>query len=55
MPWTGAVIRVPERDYRYMRNHEERLRVPDPENNLVLLAQGYEHEVIAYYKLLTGN
>jgi len=56
VPWTGAVIRLPERDYRYMRNHEERLRSPDPENNLVLLAQGYEHEVFAYHKLITeGN
>jgi len=55
VPWTGRVIRLPERDYRYMRNHEERLRVPDPENNLVLLAQGYKHEVLAYHSLITGG
>ncbi len=55
MPWTGAVIRLPERDYRYMRNHEERLRSPDPENNLVLLAQGYKEEVLAYHNLITGG
>jgi len=55
VPWTGRVIRLPERDYRYMRNHEEHLRVPDAENNLVLIAQGYEYEILAYYDLINGR
>jgi cobalamin biosynthesis Co2+ chelatase CbiK len=41
-----------EGDYNYMRNHERGLYVPDPDNNLVLLAQGTKHEIQAYYKLI---
>ena len=46
---------MPQKDYKYMRNHEERLNVPDPKNDLVLLAQGTKHEIQAYYKLIKGE
>ena len=42
---------MPQKDYKYMRHHEERLNVPDPKNDLVLLAQGTKQEMILYYKL----
>ena len=48
---TGGVIVLRETDYKYMRHHEERLNVPDPKNELVLLAQGTKREMILYYKL----
>jgi hypothetical protein len=44
-----------EMDYNYMRNHERSLRVPDPEYNIILLAQGYKEEVKAYYELINGR
>jgi hypothetical protein len=44
-----------EGDYNYMRNHERGLYVPDPDNNLVLLAQGTKEEVKAYYNLIKGK
>jgi len=44
-----------EGDYNYMRNHERGLHVPDPEYNLILLAQGYKEEVKAYYELINGR
>jgi hypothetical protein len=44
-----------EGDYNYMRNHERSLHVPDPEYNLILLAQGYKEEVKAYYELINGR
>ncbi len=54
-PVTGYVIMLKEQDYNYMRNHERTLRVPDPDNNLVLLAQGTKEEVKAYYNLIKGK
>ena len=47
----GWNIILPQKDYKYMRHHEERLNVPDPKNELVLLAQGTKREMILYYKL----
>jgi hypothetical protein len=44
-----------EGDYKYMRNHERSLRVPDPDYNIVLLAQGYKEEVLSYYELINGK
>jgi hypothetical protein len=44
-----------EGDYNYMRNHERGLFVPDPEYNLILLAQGMKHEIQAYYDLINGK
>ena len=54
MPEFDTIVMYPERDYRYRRHHEASLRVPDPENNIELLAQGNKEEIFAYYKLLTG-
>lgn len=51
VPSTGIVIILREEDYKYQRNHEERLNVPDPKNDLVVLAQGTKREMILYYKL----
>ena len=55
VPMTGGVIMLKERDYKYMRHHEASLRVPDPSQNLVLLAQGTKKEVRAYYDLINGG
>jgi hypothetical protein len=55
VPWNGNVIRLTARDYRYMRTREENMRVRDPDDNLVLLAQGYEEEIQAYYDLINGG
>ena len=54
-PVTGYVLMLKEGDYNYMRNHERGLYVPDPDNNLVLLAQGTKDEVKAYHNLITGR
>ena len=54
-PVTGYVIMLKEGDYNYMRNHERSLYVPDPDNILVLLAQGTKEEVKAYYNLIKGE
>jgi len=51
VPMHGWNIILPQKDYKYMRHHEERLNVPDPKNELVLLAQGTKREMILYYKL----
>ena len=52
---TGYVIMLKEGDYNYMRSHERSLYVPDPDNILVLLAQGTKNEIQAYYKLIKGD
>ena len=52
---TGGVIVLRETDYKYQRNHEERLHVPDPDNNIVLLAQGSWREMRLYQELITGR
>jgi hypothetical protein len=53
VPETEMLVMYPEKDYRYRRHHEASLRVQDPNYNAILIAQGYKHEVVAYYKLLT--
>ena len=55
VPSTKLVIMLKEGDYKYMRNHERGLHVPDPEYNIILLAQGYKEEVKAYYDLINGK
>ena len=55
VPSTKLVIMLKEGDYNYMRNHERSLHVPDPEYNIILLAQGYKEEVKAYYELINGK
>ena len=55
VPSTKLVIILKEGDYNYMRNHERSLHVPDPEYNIILLAQGYKEEVKAYYDLINGK
>jgi hypothetical protein len=55
VPDTGLVIVLREEDYRYRRNHEANLRVPDPDYNIVLLAQGTWREMRMYYDLITGR
>lgn len=55
VPRHGLVVMFRERDYNYQRHHEERLHVPDPDNNVVLLAQGYREEIKAYYDLINGG
>lgn len=54
VPYMNTIVMYPEKDYRYRRNHERSLRVQDPNYNAVLIAQGRKHEVVAYYKLLSG-
>ena len=55
VPSTKLVIILKKGDYNYMRNHERSLHVPDPEYNIILLAQGYKEEVKAYYDLINGK
>lgn len=55
VPMTGYVIVLRETDYRYQRNHEERLRVPDPDGAMVLLAQGSWKEMRLYQSLMLGR
>ena len=55
VPSTEMIVMYPEKDYRYQRHHEARLRVPDPDYNVVLLAQGTKREVRAYYDLINGG
>jgi len=50
-PRTKEVVVLTDMDYRYQRLHESQLRVPDPKNNFVLLAQGSE-EVMKQYRNL---
>ena len=49
------VIVLREEDYRYRRNHEASLRNPDPDYNIVLLAQGPWREMRMYQQLITGG
>jgi len=49
------VVMYPEKDYKYQRNHEERLYVPDPKRALVLLAQGTKREMDLLYNLAIGR
>jgi len=51
VPMHGWNIVLPEQDYNYMRNHESRLRVPDPDNDLVVLAEGSFKDVMLFKKL----
>jgi len=54
VPEFNTIVMYPERDYRYRRHYEASLRVPDPDYNAILIAQGNREDVLAYYKLLTG-
>ena len=49
------MILLREGDYKYLRNHERTLRVPDPDAEAVLIARGRKHEVVAYYNLINGG
>jgi hypothetical protein len=49
------VIVLREPDYEYLRHHEESLREPDPDYNMVLLAQGDEKDMRMYRKLFIGE
>jgi len=55
VPSTKMVVMLKEMDYNYMRHHERSLYVPDPEYNIILLAQGTKKEVSAYYDLINGK
>ena len=54
MPRHGWNIILPEQDYKYQRMHEANLRVPDPKNAMVLLAQGSFKEM-KLFKELAGD
>ena len=51
IPHTGQVVVLREPYYEYLRHHEESLREPDPDYNMVLLAQGDEKDMRMYKKL----
>ena len=55
VPSYDIVVMYHETDYKYQRHHEQNLRVPNPENDIVLLAQGTAKEVRAYYELINGG
>jgi len=46
-------LREPE--YKFIRHHEESLREPDPDYNMVLLATGTEKDMRMYRKLFIGE
>ena len=50
-PMTDCYVFVNERDYKYQRMHEAQLRVPDPKNDFVLLAQGTKKEMMLFKEL----
>ena len=52
VPRTKEVVVLTDMDYRYQRLHESQLRVPDPKNNFVLLAQGSEKLMKQYRNLM---
>jgi hypothetical protein len=54
VPMHGWNIILPERDYKYQRHHEANLHVPNPKNNLVVLAQGSFKEM-KLFKDLAGD
>ena len=54
VPVHGWNIILPEQDFKYQRHHEERLRVPDPKNDLVVLAKGSFKEMLLF-KNLAGD
>jgi hypothetical protein len=51
VPSYGIVVLYPEKDYKYQRHHEANLRVPNPENAIVLLAHGAKREMDLLYNL----
>ena len=51
VPWSGYVILLDEKDYKYQRNHEARLYVPDEKYNMVLLAKGSYKEMVLFKDL----
>ena len=55
VPENGMVIVLREEDYKYRRNHEASLREPDPDYNIVLLAQGTWREMWMYHNLINGR
>jgi len=55
VPSTGIVIVLGETDYKYQRNHEERLHVPDEKYNMVLLAQGSFKEMMLFKNCFEGE
>jgi hypothetical protein len=46
VPWMNTIVVFTEQDYNYQRKHEQGLFVPDPENDVVLLAQGSFKEMM---------
>ena len=55
VPSSDMVIVLREQDYKYQRNHEERLRVPNPDDAVVLLAHGGWKEMRLYQDLIIGR
>lgn len=54
VPATGGVIVLSEGNYKYQRNHEERLYVPSPQTDMILLAKGSFKEMMLF-KDLAGD
>ena len=53
-PRTKMTVVLTDMDYRYQRLHESQLRVPDPDYNVLLLAQGSE-KLMQQYRNLMGD
>jgi hypothetical protein len=49
------VIILPEKDYKYQRNHEAQLRVPSPKTDMVLLAQGSKADMMMLKNCFKGE
>lgn len=55
VPWANTIVVYGEQDYKYQRTHEERLLVPDPKNNVVLLAQGTRKDMLMLRECFRGE
>ena len=55
VPWNGMVITLPEKDYKFQRMHEANLRVYNPKNAMVLLAQGSKEDMMMLKNCFKGE
>lgn len=55
VPWGNTIVVLSEGNYKYQRNHEERLRVPDPKRAMVLIAQGSKEDMMMLKECFKGE
>lgn len=55
VPWGNTIVVLSDGNYKYQRNHEERLRVPDPKRAMVLIAQGSKEDMMMLKECFKGE